>query len=158
MSMTWCHYLFYIRVPAGALGVPWGMKSGEDGPQKSFPWALTMQQLSATLSYWHCMVLLQLNLALYYLGNKYSNKIWITPFMMCKSTKYVWLWVLIFGLAFLSLNYWIKGYWGDVGPDLVSHFFSPTDILKNTPRLHLITASEILELEHCSWTQIEDLE
>ena len=44
-------------------------------------------------------------LFLYYLGNKYSSKIWKTPFMVCKSTKYIWPWVLIFGIAFLSLHY-----------------------------------------------------
>ena len=115
-----------------------------------------------TCSFIHSLSLL----GLYYLGNKYSNKIWKTPFTVCKCTKYVWPWVLIFGIAFLSLNYcsYRSGHWFVkkieviLGLTLLAIFSVLQTFSKSTSWLHLITGSKILELEYCSCTQIEDLE
>ena len=102
----------------------------------------------------------------YYLGNKYSSKIWKNPFMVCKSKKYVWPWVLIFGIAFLSFNYcsypsghqFVKEIEVMLGPTLLAIFSVLQTFSKSTSWLYLITASKLFELEHCSCTQIEDLE
>ena len=99
----------------------------------------------------------------YYLGNKYRNKIWKNPFIVCKIIKYVWPWVLIFGIAFLSLNYcsypsvhqFVKEIEVMLGPTLLAIF---SVLQKSTSWLHLITASKLFELEHCVCSQIEDLE
>ena len=105
-------------------------------------------------------------LTMYYLGNKYSSKIYKNSFMVCKITKYVWQWVLMFGIASLSLNYsshlsghqFVKEIEVLLGQTLWAIFSVPQSFSKSTSWLHLITASKLLELEGCGCTQIEDLE
>ena len=105
-------------------------------------------------------------LTIYYLGNKYSSKIWKDPFMVCKSTKHVWPWVLVFSIVFLNLNYciypsghrFVKEIEVILGPALLTIYSVLQSFSKSTFWLHLITASKLLELEHCGCTQIKDLE
>ena len=74
---------------------------------------------------------------------------------MCKITKYVWQWVLIFGIASLSLNYsshlsghrFVKEIEALLGQTLWAIFSVPQSFSKSTFWLHLTTASKFLELE-----------